>query len=199
MAPPDENSAENHLRFDEPKFATDGDRKPSGTDVNKGGSIYAKPDLEGGEEYANLVAYISSYYEGPRRKSVVSMEEQDAAAKRPWWKFWGKKKDGISSEEGFEVPDDVGRPCGLSTDVVFQLLIDLSLSSGSRPTSSMVLATVTSKLVGSVLVSMNWSVFSPARINWIDSNEIDVDHGERKHVPQGKTRFLPLSMPHHHS
>ena len=99
----------NHLRFDEPKFdsAAEGGeaaRKPSGTDQK--GSIYAKPDLENGEEYANLVAYISSYYEGPRRKSVVSMEEQDAAKKKPWWKFGVKTKSG--SDEGFEVPDDVG-------------------------------------------------------------------------------------------
>ena len=113
MAPPDENSAENHLRFDEPKFTGDGGdtgRKPSGID-NKGGSIYAKPDLENGEEYANLVAYISSYYEGPRRKSVVSMEEQDAAKKKPWWKFWGKggssSGGGPTSDGDFEVPDDV--------------------------------------------------------------------------------------------
>ncbi len=100
----------NHLRFDEPKFDSaaeggDAGRKPSGTDHKA--SIYAKPDLENGEEYANLVAYISSYYEGPRRKSVVSMEEQDAARKKkPWWKFWSGGK-GSSSEEGFEVPDDV--------------------------------------------------------------------------------------------
>ena len=107
----------NHLRFDEPKFDSaaeggDAGRKPSGTDHKA--SIYAKPDLENGEEYANLVAYISSYYEGPRRKSVVSMEEQDARKKKPWWKFWGSSK-GPSSEEGFEVPDDVCYPCFGST------------------------------------------------------------------------------------
>ena len=104
----------NHLRFDEPKFDSaaeggDAGRKPSGTDHKA--SIYAKPDLENGEEYANLVAYISSYYEGPRRKSVVSMEEQDAARKKkPWWKFWASSK-GSGSEEGFEVPDDVRCLC----------------------------------------------------------------------------------------
>ena len=103
----------NHLRFDEPKFdsapdGTDAGRKPSGADQK--GSIYAKPDLENGEEYANLSAYISSYYEGPRRKSVVSMEEQDAAKKKPWWKFWGGSSTGGGSDEGFEVPDDVRFP-----------------------------------------------------------------------------------------
>ena len=110
MAPPDETSAENHLRFDEPKFNPEGGdaaRKPSGAAADhKGGSIYAKPDLENGEEYANLVAYINSYYEGPRRKSVVSMEEQDAK-KKPWWKFWAKQASGTEGEEAFEVPDDV--------------------------------------------------------------------------------------------
>lgn len=107
MAPPDETAGENHLRFDEPKFDSEGadsGRKQSGVDQK--GSIYAKPDLENGEEYANLVAYISSYYEGPRRKSVVSMEEQ-AGAKKPWWKFWQRSAKGGSSGEGFEVPDDV--------------------------------------------------------------------------------------------
>ena len=105
----------NHLRFDEPKFDSaaeggDAGRKPSAADHKA--SIYAKPDLENGEEYANLVAYISSYYEGPRRKSVVSMEEQDAARKKkPWWKFWGGSKGSSSSEEGFEVPDDVCCQC----------------------------------------------------------------------------------------
>ena len=106
MAAPEQASGENHLRFDEPKFDADAgaDRKQSGADHKA--SIYAKPDLENGEEYANLVAYINSYYEGPRRKSIVSMEEQ-AGKKRPWWKFWARKPKAESSDEGFEVPDDV--------------------------------------------------------------------------------------------
>ena len=107
MAPPDENSGENHLRFDEPKFDGDGEngRKPSGAEQK--GSIYAKPDLENGEEYANLVAYISSYYEGPRRKSVVSMEGGDAP-KKPWWKFWSRSSAAGGSGDGsLEIPDDV--------------------------------------------------------------------------------------------
>ena len=110
MAPPDEkntdNSAENHLRFDEPKFDNEGEagRKQSGVDHK--GSIYAKPDLENGEEYANLVAYISSYYEGPRRKSVVSMEAGDA--KKPWWKFWSRgPKAETGGDNALEIPDDV--------------------------------------------------------------------------------------------
>ena len=51
MAPPDEkaidNSAENHLRFDEPKFDTEGEgggRKQSGAEHKSTRS--AKPDLE---------------------------------------------------------------------------------------------------------------------------------------------------------
>ena len=101
-----DNAAENHLRFDEPKFDNEGDggRKQSGAEHKS--SIYAKPDLENGEEYANLVAYISSYYEGPRRKSVVSMEAGDA--KKPWWKFWvrGPKAEG-GGDGAMEIPDDV--------------------------------------------------------------------------------------------
>lgn len=101
-----DTSGENHLRFDEPKFDGEGDtgRKQSGADPK--GSIYAKPDLENGEEYANLVAYISSYYEGPRRKSVVSMDG-DNAPKKPWWKFWSRGPKAQGGSDGFEVPDDV--------------------------------------------------------------------------------------------
>lgn len=109
MAAPAEQptgGGENHLRFDEPKFDSDAgaERKQSGADHKP--SIYAKPDLEHGEEYANLVAYISSYYEGPRRKSIVSMEEA-AGKKKPWWKFWARKAKTTGGEDGFEVPDDV--------------------------------------------------------------------------------------------
>lgn len=102
----DSEKGENHLRFSEPKFSSEGDggRKPSGADHK--GSIYAKPDLENGEEYANLVAYISSYYEGPRRKSVVSMEGGDAP-KKPWWKFWARKPKDVTSDGTLEIPDDV--------------------------------------------------------------------------------------------
>ena len=106
-----ENAAEkgeNHLRFDEPKFDGENDtgRKQSGVDHK--GSIYAKPDLENGEEYANLVAFISSYYEGPRRKSVVSMEGGDQP-KKPWWKFWSRKPKAEGTGDGtLEIPDDVG-------------------------------------------------------------------------------------------
>lgn len=97
---------ENHLRFSEPKFSSEGDggRKPSGADHK--GSIYAKPDLENGEEYANLVAYISSYYEGPRRKSVVSMEGGDVP-KKPWWKFWARSPNTGATDGTLEIPDDV--------------------------------------------------------------------------------------------
>ena len=109
MAPPDENptdnSAENHLRFDEPKFDNESQagRKQSGAEHKT--SIYAKPDLENGEEYANLVAYISSYYEGPRRKSVVSMEGGDV--KKPWWKFWARGPKAEGGDGVLEIPDDV--------------------------------------------------------------------------------------------
>ena len=102
---PTDTGTENHLRFDEPKFDTEGDggRKQSGVEHKT--SIYAKPDLENGEEYANLVAYISSYYEGPRRKSVVSMEAGDV--KKPWWKFWVRGPKAEGGEGVLEIPDDV--------------------------------------------------------------------------------------------
>ena len=106
MAAPEQTSGENHLRFDEPKFDGDAgaERKQSGVDHKA--SIYAKPDLEHGEEYANLIAYINSYYEGPRRKSIVSMEES-GVQKKPWWKFWSRKAKDSKGDEGFEIPDDV--------------------------------------------------------------------------------------------
>lgn len=106
MAAPTENSGENHLRFDEPKFEGEGERKQSGAAADHKGSIYAKPDLENGEEYANLVAYISSYYEGPRRKSVVSMEGGDQP-KKPWWKFWSRGPKEAKGDGSMEIPDDV--------------------------------------------------------------------------------------------
>ena len=134
MAPPDENAtdnaAENHLRFDEPKFdnEAEGGRKQSGVDHK--GSIYAKPDLENGEEYANLVAYISSYYEGPRRKSVVSMEAGDA--KKPWWKFWSRGPKAEGGDGTLEIPDDVS--CMLIVHQHNNLLTRFAVARGRHQT-----------------------------------------------------------------
>ena len=157
MAPPDENttdnSAENHLRFDEPKFDTEGEggRKQSGVDHK--GSIYAKPDLENGEEYANLVAYISSYYEGPRRKSVVSMEA--GGEKKPWWKFWSRGPKAETGGDGaLEIPDDVSYS---SIKTWTHVLTDAHCS-GSRPTSSRVSLTMRLRAVARRPDSMSWSV-----------------------------------------
>lgn len=157
MALPDEkatdNSAENHLRFDEPKFdnEAEGGRKQSGVDHK--GSIYAKPDLENGEEYANLVAYISSYYEGPRRKSVVSMEAGDA--KKPWWKFWSRGPKAETGGDGaLEIPDDVG----YSLIGVWIYALTDATCSGSRPTSSKVSLTMRLRTVARRPDSMSWSV-----------------------------------------
>ena len=137
MAAPEQTSGENHLRFDEPKLDSEGgatDRKQSGADHK--GSIYAKPDLENGEEYANLVSYISTYYEGPRRKSVVSMEEQAGKKKKPWWKIWQSKAKTTGGEDGFEIPDDV------RNSLLFHTMRSISIAdvcySGSRRTSSRV-------------------------------------------------------------
>lgn len=157
MAPPDENatdnSAENHLRFDEPKFDTEGEggRKQSG--VEHKSSIYAKPDLENGEEYANLVAYISSYYEGPRRKSIISMEAGEV--KKPWWKFWARGPKAEGGDGVLEIPDDVSHitirhQCQSFTDAIH---------SGSRPTSSKVSPVTRLRAVARRPDSMSWSVF----------------------------------------
>ena len=148
MAPPDEQSGENHLRFDEPKFEGDGERKQSGVDHKA--SIYAKPDLENGEEYANLVAYINSYYEGPRRKSVVSMEGD--APKKPWWKFWSRSPKDESSDGTLEIPDDVNIQL-----MKFCYIAVLTLpGSGSRQISSRVSQIRRSKAVVRRPVSTSW-------------------------------------------
>ena len=155
MAAPEQTSGENHLRFDEPKFDSDGgtaaDRKQSGADHK--GSIYAKPDLENGEEYANLVSYIQTYYEGPRRKSVVSMEEAASKKKRPWWKVWQRKSKTTGGEEGFEVPDDVSFVFPLA----FQPGITLAnmSCSGLRPTSSKVSPARKWRIAASIPASTN--------------------------------------------
>lgn len=155
MAHLDDEKGENHLRFDEPKFSSEGDvgRKQSGADHK--GSIYAKPDLENGEEYANLVAYISSYYEGPRRKSVVSMEAGDVP-KKPWWKFWAKGPKTEAADGTLEIPDDVSS--SIHAWMVAQFANDNA--SGSRPTSSRVSRVVRSNLVEGRQVSTNWFVIS---------------------------------------
>lgn len=59
-----------------------------------------------GDEYQNLVRYISNYREG-RRKSVASISPDADAVKKPWWKFWAKsgKAPGMD-QSSFEVPDD---------------------------------------------------------------------------------------------
>ena len=152
MAAPEQTSGENHLRFDEPKFDSEGgaaDRKQSGTDQK--GSIYAKPDLENGEEYANLVSYIATYYEGPRRKSVVSMEEQQAGKKKkPWWKLWQGKAKTAGGEDGFEIPDDVRD--SFSCNWSFNAVTDVPYS-GSRRTSSRVSRARKSRIVASTPAS----------------------------------------------
>lgn len=171
--------AEGHLRFDEPKFDGDAgmDRKPSGPDHK--GSIYAKPDLENGEEYANLVAYISSHYEGPRRKSVVSMEEQDAAKKKqPKWKFW-KRKSATDGDDAFEVPDDVdltpSSPC-----------TDHGIVAGSRHQTGYLAARgrVTKKAHRFQRACQS----HPLSVRpWL--TQVLLDHRKRKHVPQGWSRL----------
>ena len=148
-----DNSTENHLRFDEPKFdnEAEGGRKQSG--VEHKGSIYAKPDLENGEEYANLVAYISSYYEGPRRKSVVSMEAGDV--KKPWWKFWSRGPKAETGDGSLEIPDDVRY---MSTGHQHSSILTDALLSGSKPTSSRVFLILRLRIAARRPGSTSWSV-----------------------------------------
>lgn len=153
MAAPEPTSGENHLRFNEPKFDSEGaapDRKQSGADHK--GSIYAKPDADTGDEYGNLVNYINNYYEGPRRKSVVSMEEQ-AGKKKPWWKFWARKASTTGGEEGFEVPDDVS----LNRTVPLTGYAEFTDSrrSGLRPTSNKVSPAPKWRIGGGIPASMS--------------------------------------------
>ena len=35
--------------------------------------------------------------------------EEGGGQKKPWWKFWARKAKTTGGEEGFEIPDDVGR------------------------------------------------------------------------------------------
>ena len=65
-----------------------------------------RDQLDTGDEYQNLVRYISTYREG-RRKSVASISPDDEAVKKPWWKFWAKQGVAPGSDpNSFEVPDD---------------------------------------------------------------------------------------------
>lgn len=62
--------------------------------------------FDSGDEYQNLVRYISNYREG-RRKSVASISPDDDIVKKPWWKFWAKKGAAPGMDPNtFEVPDD---------------------------------------------------------------------------------------------
>lgn len=55
------------------------------------------------DEYSALNRYISTARDG-RRGSTSSVGGIEAGPKRPWWKFWAPKSDGI--EEGFICPDE---------------------------------------------------------------------------------------------
>ncbi|KAI4257766.1 MAG: hypothetical protein L6R42_005471, partial [Xanthoria sp. 1 TBL-2021] len=83
-----------------------GEKKGDGTASQRGHSIYDVNQFDTGDEYQNLVRYISNYREG-RRKSVASISPDDDAVKKPWWKFWAKKGAAPGMDPNtFEVPDD---------------------------------------------------------------------------------------------
>lgn len=62
-------------------------------------------NLDQNDEYANLVRYISTYRDGRRKSTASELGYDSPAKKRPWWKFWAKKRTG-EGEAAFEVPDD---------------------------------------------------------------------------------------------
>lgn len=77
-------------------------------DLENGGDrrgSFIPQDVEGGEEYANLLKYINTYRE-QRRKSVVSSELEDTSGGRSKWynpfSWFAKKQEGAA----FETPDD---------------------------------------------------------------------------------------------
>ncbi|CAL5866078.1 uncharacterized protein PFLUO_LOCUS285 [Penicillium psychrofluorescens] len=73
-----------------------GDRHREAGDINDGGNL---------DEYSALNRYISTARDG-RRGSTSSAGALSAGGekKRPWYKFWGKKGDGV--DEGFVCPDE---------------------------------------------------------------------------------------------
>ncbi|KAI4269515.1 MAG: hypothetical protein LQ337_007238 [Flavoplaca oasis] len=81
-------------------------KQGDGTASQRGHSIYDVNQFDTGDEYQNLVRYISNYREG-RRKSVASISPDDESYKKPWWKFWAKKGSAPGMDPNtFEVPDD---------------------------------------------------------------------------------------------
>ncbi|KAL8674754.1 MAG: hypothetical protein Q9168_000838 [Polycauliona sp. 1 TL-2023] len=84
-----------------------GEKKQNdGTASQRGQSIYDVNQFDTGDEYQNLVRYISNYREG-RRKSVASVAPDDEAVNKPWWKFWAKKGAAPGMDpNNFETPDD---------------------------------------------------------------------------------------------
>lgn len=91
-------AAPNHLKFDLENG--DGQRQPSHGDFAGG------DEIQGNDEYANLVRFISTYRDD-RRKSTISLgsRAEDADEKKvPAWKFWAKKKSGAEAE--FVAPEE---------------------------------------------------------------------------------------------
>ncbi|KAL9615489.1 MAG: hypothetical protein Q9167_000002 [Letrouitia subvulpina] len=106
MAPPDETpQAQGRNKFDLENGL--GAEKGKDGASQRGHSIYDQRDqFESGDEYQNLVRFISTYREG-RRKSVASISPDDEAVKKPWYKFWAKKGAVPGQDPNtFEVPDD---------------------------------------------------------------------------------------------
>jgi len=96
MAPP------NHLKFDLENG--DAQRQASAAGGEFGG---ANDDIQGNDEYSNLVRFISTYRDG-RRKSTISLgsrvEDMDEEKKVPAWKFWAKKSK--ATNEAFVAPEE---------------------------------------------------------------------------------------------
>lgn len=71
-----------------------GDRHREVGDVNDGAL----------DEYSALNRYISTARDGRRGSTSSAGGLSQKGAKKPWWKFWGKKGDSV--EDGWQCPDE---------------------------------------------------------------------------------------------
>lgn len=75
-------------------------------DVENGDRHRDNDAAEGGnlDEYSALNRYISTARDGRRGSTSSGAALSEKAAKKPFWKFWGGKADGV--DEGWQCPDD---------------------------------------------------------------------------------------------
>jgi hypothetical protein len=97
------------------QFNTDSFRKPGGSQSNddlENGNVekeekhieVAPGPGDPGDEYTQLVRFVSTYDQTGRRRSTLSGLQRPE--KRSWWKFWSRPKGEASGQDAFEVPDE---------------------------------------------------------------------------------------------